>query len=142
MATSVLTPFELDNESACVLAAYERDQQQAAESAVAMKRRSTTTDPSLDAWEAREDDSAAGWVPRLGGLDGVPPERLAPLHGRLIALGLLRFQLLDRTGGMVYRISHEGRSLLAAARGEPAAPVDSSGDELIADDAAQAEAAA
>jgi hypothetical protein len=142
MATSVLAPLALDTESACVLAAYECEQRRAAESAVATKRSSVTTDPSLDSWVATDDDSAVGWVPRLAGIDGVPPEHLAPLHGKLIALGLLRFQLLDRTGGMVYRISPEGRSLIAAARGETSAPDDSARDGQFADDAAQAEAAA
>lgn len=142
MATSVLAPVALDTESASVLAAYEREQRRVAESAAATERSTVTTGPSLDAWAATEVDSAAGWVPRLPGIDGVPPEHLASLHGKLIALGLLRFQLLDRTGGMVYRISPEGRSQLAAARGEPSTAVDRAEDEHFADDAAQPEAAA
>jgi hypothetical protein len=98
MATTVLSPPPLDSELTCVLAAYS-----AAQPVVA-------TDVA--------DDQAVGWIPRLAIVEQVSPERLAPVHGKLIALGLLRFQLLDRTGGMVYRLSPEGRSALSAATGQ------------------------
>lgn len=124
MATSVLAPVALDTQSARVLAAYETAQQRAAESAVPLKANDARIDSSSDAQEASDDDSAPGWVQRLSTIEGVPPERLAPLHGRLIAQGLLRFQLLDHTGGVVYRLTPEGRSILAVARGEPARNLD------------------
>ena len=86
-------------------------------------------------------DETIGWIPRLAMVEPVSPERLAPVHGRLIALGLLRFQLLDRTGGMVYRLSPEGRSALAAALGQVVPPLpesmDGPGDVASLDDAPQ-----
>jgi hypothetical protein len=57
-------------------------------------------------------DDESGWVPRLRDVDGVPPESLAPLHGRLIAHGYLRFVLLGRSAGVAYRVTPEGRALL------------------------------
>jgi hypothetical protein len=60
--------------------------------------------------EPVDDDS--GWVPRLRDVDGVPAESLAPLHGRLIAHGYLRFVLLGRSAGVAYRVTPEGRALL------------------------------
>ena len=114
MATNVLSPLTLDCDLTLVLAAYS-----AAQPIVATE---------LD------DDEAVGWVPRLPIVDHVSAERLAPVHGKLIALGLLRFQLLDRTGGMVYRLSPEGRSALATALGKDDSPPAEATDD--ADEAA------
>lgn len=71
----------------------------------------------VDADEAEE--TAIGWVPRLREVSGIAPERLGPLHGQLIALGLLKFQLTGRTSGILYRLSPEGRSELSRADAEP-----------------------
>lgn len=109
MATDVLRPPSLDSELTCVLAAYRAAQ--------------------LVVGTAVADDEAVGWIPRLAMVEQVSPERLPPVHGKLIALGLLRFQLLDRSGGMVYRLSPEGRCALAAATGQDVAPLTKSADE-------------
>jgi hypothetical protein len=98
MATNVLCPSTLDSDLTRVLAAY------------------SAVQPVVATEVA--DDGAVGWVHRLAVIEQVAPERVAPLHGKLIALGLLRFQLLDRTGGMVYRLSPEGRQALAAGLGK------------------------
>lgn len=66
--------------------------------------------------ENAEAEADTGWIPRLPELPGVAADRLAPLHGQLIAHGLLRFNLLGRTAGMGYRVTPEGRQLLATAR--------------------------
>lgn len=63
--------------------------------------------------EADDDD---GWIPRLRELPGVAAERLSPLHGQLIAHGLLKFNLLGRTAGVGYRLTPEGRDVLARVR--------------------------
>lgn len=123
MATSILAPIALDAESARVLAAYERAQRLATERAPS-KPSATTGLPQEAGDGTGDDDAQPGWVPRLTSIEDLPVDRMAPLHGKLIAQGLLRFQLLDRTGGMVYRLSPEGRSVLAAARGEPVGNVD------------------
>jgi len=66
--------------------------------------------------QSTESEPEARWVPRLPELPGIPSEQLAPLHGQLIAHGLLRFNLLSRTAGVGYRVTPEGREALAAAQ--------------------------
>ena len=62
--------------------------------------------------ELPEEDERDDWLPRLGSLDGFDDERLSSLHGRLIALGWLGFEVGDRTTGMRYRITREGQRVL------------------------------
>lgn len=65
---------------------------------------------------AREADAASdGWTGRFPALDGFPPDQLACLHGRLIASGLLKFQVADRDAGLLYQLSPEGRRMLDGA---------------------------
>lgn len=52
------------------------------------------------------------WVPRIRSLEGFAPEQLSSAHGRLIAQGLLHFQVEDRASGLCYRVSPEGRTAL------------------------------
>jgi hypothetical protein len=60
------------------------------------------------------------WVPRLRSIDGIPPDRMAPIHGRLIAHGLLQFQLQGRDEGVVYRVTSAGRQKLNPTQAEAA----------------------
>jgi hypothetical protein len=60
------------------------------------------------------------WISRLREVEGVPPDRLAPIHGRLIAHGLLLFQLQGREDGVVYRVTSAGRQRLNAPNAEAA----------------------
>lgn len=53
-----------------------------------------------------------GWIGRLPALNGFEAEQLSRLHGRLIASGLLKFQLADRDSGLQYQLSPEGRRAL------------------------------
>jgi hypothetical protein len=110
-ATAVLNDQQ---ELICVLAAYRAAEQadpepSPAPPAVAVE----STEPFAENAEAEPD---TGWIPRLRELQGIAAERLAPLHGQLIAHGLLRFNLLGRTAGVGYRVTPEGRQLLATAR--------------------------
>ncbi len=54
-----------------------------------------------------------GWLPRIMSVDGLDDEELPRLHGKLIALGFLKFQLAGRGTGVVYQISPAGRQALA-----------------------------
>lgn len=56
-----------------------------------------------------------GWIPRLRRIDGIEPDDLPRAHGKLIALGLLKFQLADRFAGMQYQLSLSGRQILGEA---------------------------
>ncbi len=53
------------------------------------------------------------WVTRLKEIEGVPSDQLTVIHGRLIALGLLHFQLPGRDEGVVYRVTSDGRKAIS-----------------------------
>jgi hypothetical protein len=72
-----------------------------------------------DAQQKQANPEADGWLPRLRNVDGVETGRLSQLHGRLIALGYLKFELSGKTG-MRYQLSPLGRQSLE--RGLPAGP--------------------
>jgi hypothetical protein len=69
--------------------------------------------------ETDEPHELTRWVARLRHVEGVPPDRMAPSHGRLIAGGYLQFQLQGRDAGVLYRLTSQGRAALSAAAGEP-----------------------
>lgn len=60
------------------------------------------------------------WISRLREVEGVPHDRLAPIHGRLIAHGLLQFQLQGREDGVMYRVTSAGRQMLNTPNAEAA----------------------
>ncbi len=64
-------------------------------------------------------------IPRVKAVDGVDPEQLAPVHGKLIAYGLLQFNLGGRDVGILYRLSSTARKLMQPNRETPAAQPDS-----------------
>ncbi len=54
-----------------------------------------------------------GWLPRIGALEGIADSELPRLHGTLIALGYLRFQLHDRRTGMQYQLDSSAMTALS-----------------------------
>lgn len=52
---------------------------------------------------------ARGFRPRLREVDGVPPDQLVRMHGKLIAHGFLQVEIANRTGGMLYQLTTSGR---------------------------------
>ncbi|HID23904.1 MAG TPA: hypothetical protein EYP14_16100 [Planctomycetaceae bacterium] len=70
----------------------------------------------LEAYRALQEQADAGqkqadgevWLPRLSRVEGVPSDKMAAIHGKLIALGWLRFHLQGRNDGVLYRLSSEG----------------------------------
>lgn len=67
-----------------------------------------------------ENPEADSWVPRLRSIDGVPDEQLSQVHGRLIAHGLLKFQLAGQGAatGLEYQITPLGRRALGETLAE------------------------
>jgi hypothetical protein len=61
--------------------------------------------------DAPEIPETLGFVPRLSRVEGVDPEQLSSLHGKLIALGLLSFEVSGKSG-MQYQVSPLGRRTL------------------------------
>lgn len=59
-----------------------------------------------------------GWVPRVSEVPKVDPAHLSSVHGRLIALGFLKFDLTNREVGMRYQLSPLGRQAIGAATPE------------------------
>ncbi len=56
---------------------------------------------------ASETPEGLGWASRLRRLDGIEPEQLSSLHGKLIALGLLSFEVSGKSG-VQYQLSPLG----------------------------------
>ena len=54
-----------------------------------------------------------GWLTRLQEVEGVEEPHLSRIHGQLIALSFLEFQLRGRTFGMLYRLSVSGKQALS-----------------------------
>jgi hypothetical protein len=55
----------------------------------------------------------SAWKPRLRSLEGLGAEKLSSIHGKLIAHGLLKFEFIDKQGGMAYQVTSEGLAALA-----------------------------
>ncbi len=51
------------------------------------------------------------WLPRVAGLQGVDSAHLSGLHGKLIALGFLKFEISGKSG-MQYQLTPLGRETL------------------------------
>ena len=73
-----------------------------------------------------------GWQERFLTVEGVLPDRLAKVHGRLIAAGYLKIQLVDRAAGLRYQLSAEGRRALAGDSGSSDDTSDESDSDLSA----------
>lgn len=85
-----------------VLAAYA-----AAEKALPV----STEEPAAEDPEADEESSRSQkWLPRVEQVEDVHASLLHAIHGQLIAHGLLKFDLADRTDGVVYRLTAQSRS--------------------------------
>ena len=52
------------------------------------------------------------WVPRLHAVEGLAGEQLPGIHGKLIALGFLKFELAARAEGVVYQLTPLGKQAL------------------------------
>jgi hypothetical protein len=60
-----------------------------------------------------------GWVPRQTVVEGIDPALLSAIHGKLIAFGLLKFDVMGRDVGVHYQLTQQGRRALLG-ESEPA----------------------
>ncbi|MGQ0633306.1 MAG: hypothetical protein ACT4QC_01745 [Planctomycetaceae bacterium] len=67
--------------------------------------------PLLAAYQNQQANSSE-WSRRILELEGVLPERIATTHGKLIALGLLKFEIASRADGVQYQVTPLGRQAL------------------------------
>ncbi|ODA30394.1 hypothetical protein A6X21_00535 [Planctopirus hydrillae] len=52
------------------------------------------------------------WIPRISILECMEPAALSAGHGKLIAWGLIRFELAEAQHGLRYQLTPEGRQAL------------------------------
>ena len=64
--------------------------------------------------DSEAEESSTGWVARIASIEGVESARMSTLHGRAIALGYLKFQLIDRQVGLRYRLTPSGKQVAQA----------------------------
>ena len=57
-------------------------------------------------------DEHDGWLDRLESTDDFDADELTRIHGQLIALGMLKFELSNRETGLRYRVSDRGYAAL------------------------------
>lgn len=69
---------------------------------------------------AGQSEQFDGWVQRLPGVEGVKPEHLPRIHGKLIAFGFLQFELAERTAGVRYQLTRIGVMALDRLSGSAA----------------------
>lgn len=67
---------------------------------------------------------ADGWIPRLTELPGIEPSLLSSIHGKLIAFGMLKFDVGGRDVGVQYQVTHQGRRALLGEAENPADAAD------------------
>lgn len=70
------------------------------------------------------------WVGRVVEVEDVDPESLTKIHGKLIALGFLKFQIKNRSTGVSYCVTRQGKQALNSLETDGADP-----GELLADSA-------
>ncbi|MGE5193272.1 MAG: hypothetical protein ACM3U2_12320 [Deltaproteobacteria bacterium] len=68
--------------------------------------------PLLDAYQQRIAGEKLEWSPRITALEGLGPEQLSAIHGKLIALGMLKFEIGSRADGVQYQVTPFGRQAL------------------------------
>ena len=55
------------------------------------------------------------WSPRITLVEGLAAEQVSVIHGKLIALGMLKFEIGNRADGVHYQITALGRQALLPA---------------------------
>ena len=69
-------------------------------------------EPAIGLAELVDDVEMKEWLPRVVSLEGFDGERLSSLHGRLIALGWLGFDVGDSVTGIRYQLTRDGQRVL------------------------------
>ena len=69
-------------------------------------------EPVIGLAEFVDDVEMKEWLPRVVSLEGFDGERLSSLHGRLIALGWLGFDVGARVPGIRYQLTRDGQRVL------------------------------
>jgi len=78
-----------------------------------------------DLRERDQHEEFHGWLSRVNSVDGIKPEVMSRIHGKLISLGLLKFELGDRLEGIRYQLSDDAKRALKLLSDSGANPLDS-----------------
>ena len=66
----------------------------------------------LAAYQQKMAAESLEWSPRIIEVPGLPAELLSAVHGKLIALGMLKFEIGSRADGVQYQLTTLGRQAL------------------------------
>jgi hypothetical protein len=78
--------------------------------------------PVLAAYQERHTAAKLEWSPRVGDVPGLAAEELSAIHGKLIALGMLKFEIASRADGVQYQVTTLGRQALLPAESRQTVP--------------------
>ncbi|MFN0053468.1 MAG: hypothetical protein ACKV0T_14895 [Planctomycetales bacterium] len=78
--------------------------------------------PLLSAYQAQLASHKLEWCPRIHAVDELPLDQLSAIHGKLIALGLLKFDIASRSEGVHYQVTTLGRQALLPAESRQIVP--------------------
>jgi hypothetical protein len=68
--------------------------------------------PLLDAYQQMIVGGKLEWCPRMTSVEGLAAEQISAIHGKLIALGMLKFEIGSRADGVQYQVTPFGRQAL------------------------------
>jgi len=66
----------------------------------------------LAAYQQKIASDGLEWSPRVAEVEGIAPDQLSAIHGKLIALGMLKFEISSRAAGIQYQITTLARQAL------------------------------
>jgi hypothetical protein len=65
-----------------------------------------------DQREREQQEEFSGWLSRVNSVEGIESDVMSRIHGKLISLGLLKFELGDRLEGIRYQLSDDAKRAL------------------------------
>src|SRR4051794_22371930 len=65
----------------------------------------------LAAYQAKH-SGGVEWISRITVVEPLPGDQLSVIHGKLIAIGLLKFEIGNRTDGVQYQVTALGKQAL------------------------------
>jgi hypothetical protein len=66
----------------------------------------------LAAYHSKPTAESLEWSPRITVVEGLAADQVSVIHGKLIALGMLKFEIGSRADGVHYQITSLGRQAL------------------------------
>lgn len=66
----------------------------------------------LAAYQQKITSESLEWSPRIFEVAGLVPAQFSAIHGKLIALGMLKFEIGSRADGVQYQLTTLGRQAL------------------------------